>query len=71
MSDATRIAAMQLLSAAKLALAASMHSRSRTAIALSQAITGYERSLELDEKMAEDGAQPLVSLELLRERGLL
>lgn len=62
MSDATRMAAARLLTAAKEALAAQMIERSRTSVLLASAIAQYERSLELDEKM---------TLDQMRQAGLL
>lgn len=78
MSDPVLIAADKLLAAAKFALTKQMHKGSESSVALREAIDAYESACakdwaELihaaDKACAEQ--EPMISLELLRERGLL
>ena len=78
MSDQILLAADELLAAAKFALSKNMHPRSESSCKLRAAIETYESACEKDaaDAMREEDRlyaeeHPLVSLELLRERGLL
>ncbi len=78
MSDQILLAADELLAAAKFALSKNMHQGSESSCKLRAAIETYESACEKDaaEALRREDLEyvkdhPLISLELLRERGLL